>query len=185
MIISAAIFEAYLKCPSKSWFLFLGKKGDANIYLDFVRNQSSVYHAAGLERLMVKIQQSECGVMPSAPVNIKTATGLLAVDFVATKDNLESRLHAVERVPSNGQGKPVQFIPIRFIYINKLTKGDKLILAFDALVLSEVLKIEVSHGKIIYGHSYTTLKIKLSALTGEVRKLTGKIAKLLFPSVPI
>ena len=184
MIISAAIFEAYLKCPSKCWFLFLGKEGDANIYSDFVRNQRSVYHAAGLERLMVKIRQSECGVMPSAPVKIKTATWLLAVDFVATKENLESRLHAVERVPSNGQGKPVQFIPIRFIYINKLTRGDKLMLAFDALVLSEMLKIEVSHGKIIYGHSFTTLKIKISALTDEVRKLTGKMAKLLASKSP-
>jgi hypothetical protein len=32
MVISSPIFEAYLKCPSKCWFLFLGEKGDANIY---------------------------------------------------------------------------------------------------------------------------------------------------------
>ena len=31
MIISASIFEAYLKCPSKSWFLLLSKEGDAQI----------------------------------------------------------------------------------------------------------------------------------------------------------
>ena len=184
MINSTPIFEAYLKCPSKCWFLFFGKKGDANIYSDFVRNQNNAYRAAGLERLMAKTQRSECVVMPSAPVNIKTAAWLLAVDFIATNENLESRLHAVERVPSDGQGKPVQFIPIRFIYTNKLTKGDKLILAFDALVLSEMLKIEVSRGKIIYGNGYTTLKIKTSALTGEVRKLTGKIVKLIASESP-
>ena len=49
---------------------------------------------------------------------------------------LESRLHAVERVPSEGRGKPAQFIPIRFVFRNKLTKDDRLLLAFDALVLS-------------------------------------------------
>jgi len=31
----APIFEAYLKCPSKYWLLFLGEKGDANIYTAF------------------------------------------------------------------------------------------------------------------------------------------------------
>ena len=86
MIISAPIFEAYLKCPSKCWFLFLGKKGDTNIYSDFVRNQNNAYRTAGLERLMVKIQPSECVVKPSVPVNIKTATWMLAIDFVATKE---------------------------------------------------------------------------------------------------
>ena len=184
MINSTPILEAYLKCPSKCWFLFFGKKGDANIYSDFVRNQNNAYRAAGLERLMAKTQRSKCVVMPSAPVNIKTATWLLAVDFIATNENLESRLHAVERVPSDGQGKPVQFIPIRFIFTNKLIKGDKLILAFDALVLSEMLRIEVSHGKIIYGNDHTMLKVKASALTGEVRKLTGKIIKLIASESP-
>jgi len=50
----------------------------------------------------------------------------------------------VERVPSEGRGRPAQFIPIRFIFTNKLTKEDKLMLALDALVLSEMLARKVS-----------------------------------------
>jgi predicted RecB family nuclease len=184
MIISAPIFEAYLKCPSKCWFLFLGNNGDANIYSDFVRNKNNTYRAAGLERLMATIQPSECVVKPSAPVNMKTATWLLAVDFVAINEILESRLHAVERMPPDGQGKQVQLIPIRFIFANKLTKSDKLILAFDALVLSEMLRSEVNHGKIIHSVSYSTMKVKTSVLTGEVWKLIGKIRKLVASESP-
>jgi hypothetical protein len=104
MIISAPIFEAYLKCPTKCWFLFLDKKGDANIYSDFLRKRNNAYRAAGIDRLMVKIQPSDYVVTPSLPVNIKTAIWLLAIDFMATKEIFESRLHAVERVPSDGQG---------------------------------------------------------------------------------
>jgi predicted RecB family nuclease len=133
---------------------------------------------------MFNIQPSEYVIKPSMPLNIKTATWLLAVDILAINEPLESRLHALERVPSDGQDKPVQFIPIRFTFTNKLTKGNKLMLAFDALALSEMIKKEVSHGKIIYGHGYTTLKIKISALTGEVRKLADKIAKLLASESP-
>lgn len=79
---------------------------------------------------------------------------------------------------ANGQGKPVQFIPIRFIFTNKVTKDDKLLLIFDALVLSEMLRREVRHAKIVHGDDYTTMMIRTSALAGEVRKLKGKIEKL-------
>ena len=97
---------------------------------------------------------------------------------------LESRLHAVERVPSEGRGKPAQFIPIRFVFRNKLTKDDRLLLAFDALVLSQVLGREVSLGKIIHGDDHATLKVKTSALAGEVRKRLEKIAALLSSPAP-
>jgi hypothetical protein len=72
--------------------------------------------------------------------------GHMAVGIRLCSNNkiLESRLHAVERVPSNGRGKTVQFIPIRFTFTNNLTKNDKLMLAFDALLLSGMLRVEVS-----------------------------------------
>jgi hypothetical protein len=64
---------------------------------------------------------------------------------------IETCLHAVERIPSAGRGQPAQFVPIRFIHRNKFTKDDKLLLAFDAFVLSEMLGRAVSLGKIIHG----------------------------------
>ena len=57
----------------------------------------------------------------------------------------------MERVPAKGRGDPAQFIPIRFIFTNKLTRDDRLLLAFDALVLSEALGREVGLGKIAIG----------------------------------
>ena len=64
---------------------------------------------------------------------------------------VETRLHAVERVPSEGRGKAAQFIPIRFIFRNKLTKDDRLLLAFDAFVLSAALGRAIATGKITHG----------------------------------
>src|ERR1039458_909116 len=96
----------------------------------------------------------------------------------------ESRLHTVERLPSEGRGKPAQFVPIHFIFRNKLTKDDKLALAFDALALSEMIARAVSLGKIIHGDDHSTLKVKTSALEGEVRKRIEKISALLSNSSP-
>ena len=178
------IFEDYLKCPTKCWFHFHGEVGAESSYSNWARRQNDAYRINGLKRLTDKLQGDECAGSSSQVEKIKTAKWKLAVDFDAKKGNLQSCIHAVERVPSNGQDKPIQFIPIRFIFTNKLTKEDKLRVAFDALVLSETIRNKVSHCKIIYGNDYSTLKIKTSALTGEVRKLTGKIVKLLASESP-
>ena len=97
---------------------------------------------------------------------------------------MESRIQAVERVPSEGRGKPAQFIPARFVFFNKLSKDDRLLVAFDALALSEVLGREVSVGKIIHGDDHATLKVKVASILGPVRKLTGKMSALLADGSP-
>ena len=108
----------------------------------------------------------------------------LAVQAQMDSCALESELHALERVPAEGRGKPAQFIPIRFVFTNKLENDDKLALAFDAFALSRSLGREISLGKIIHGDDHATLKVKTSALTSEVRKVTGKIASLLSSHSP-
>ncbi len=113
-----------------------------------------------------------------------TAKWRLAIDLTTRAQNLESTIQAVERVPSQGRSEPARFIPIRFIFTNKLTRDDRLLLAFDALVLSETVGREVGLGKIIHGEECATVEVKAGALAGEVRKLTGKIGALLSSNSP-
>ncbi len=58
--------------------------------------------------------------------------------------DIETCLHLVERVPAEGRGKAAQFIPIRFIFFNKLTKDDRLLLAYDAFVLRQALGRDIA-----------------------------------------
>jgi predicted RecB family nuclease len=133
---------------------------------------------------MAGAADDECIIGSPGTGNWKTAKWRLAVDLVARAENLESSLHAVKRAPSEGRGQSGQFTPIRFVFTNKLTRSDKLLLAFDALVLSEMLGRKIGLGKIIHGDNQATLKLKISALAGEVRKLTRKIATMLSTSSP-
>ena len=105
-------------------------------------------------------------------------------DFVAETPELESHLHVIERTPPKESDKPAQFVPTRFIYTNKINKHDKLLLGFDALVLSEVLGHEVRFSKIIHGDDHTTLKVNTSAVAKEIRQLIGKITSLLSNNSP-
>src|SRR2546430_15211151 len=172
MKISSDLFEAFLKCPTKCWLRALGEPVSNNAYAEWVKAQNTLYRATETERLLSETPTDECAVSPP-PADLKTAKWRQAASMtVQAQPNfcvVISELHAVERVPSTGRGRAAQFIPIRFIFTNKLCKDDKLLLAFDAFVLSELTGREISLGKIIHGDDHATLKVKTSALAGEVR----------------
>jgi len=97
---------------------------------------------------------------------------------------LNCELHALERAPSESRGKPPQLIPIRFVFTNKLGEDDKLLLAFDAFVLSKLTDHEIGFGKIIHGDDHKALKVKTAIFYGEVQKRVERGAALLSSPTP-
>ena len=184
MKITDSLFEAALKCSTKSFLRSRGETRVDNSYANWVRTKSESYQALGIKGLMGGAAHNELFVGPLGSENLKTAEWRLALDVTARAPNLESSLHAVQRIPLNARVQPAQIIPIRFIFTNKLTRDDKLLLAFDTLVLSEMLGSEIRLGKIIHGDNYASLKIRIAAMTSEVWKLTRKIANLLSSNSP-
>ena len=184
MKINFHLFEAFLKCPTKCHYRSLGETFAGSEYAEWVCGQDESYRREATRRLQEAVPEAERVVAPPAIENLKAAKWRLAVDLEVranrradshVRENrsdeetrglggprseqlLESRLHAVERIPSAGRGQPAQFVPIRSIYRNKLTKDDKLLLAFDALVFSEMLGRAVSLGKIIHGDDHARLR---------------------------
>jgi predicted RecB family nuclease len=171
----------------KCWRRAAGEVSTTNAYAEWAKTQDESYRTNETARLLGEQSNAEVAIAPGTE-NLKSAKWTLATNVMAqapvNAGSAVSNLHAVERIPSEGRGKAAQFIPIRFIYRNKLTKDDKLLVAFDALVLSEMLGREVSQGKIIHGDDHAALKVKTSALAGEVRKRAEKIAALLSNPAP-
>ena len=184
MTITPHLFEAYLKCPTKCFLRSLGETGAGNPYADWVCAQNTFFRRVGIRRLKEGVANDERTTGPLDRKELKSTTWRLATESKVCAQNLECTLHAVERVPSDTPGKSVQFVPSRFIFTNKLAWHDKLLLAFDAHVLSEALGQEVALGKIIHGDDFVTLKVKTSALDSEVRKTTAKVATLLSGQAP-
>jgi predicted RecB family nuclease len=177
--LNANLFEAFLICPTKCHLRSLGERRTENIYANWIRAQNDSYSSEGLKRLVKGMAPDEFLDGPASTKNLKMTKWQLAVNLVARAKNLDSSIQAVEKLPLEGQDQSAQFIPIRFIFTNKLTFHDKLLLVFDVFALSEMLGIEVGLGKIIHGDNQVTLKVKTSQLTREVKKLTEKIATML------
>jgi predicted RecB family nuclease len=66
-------------------------------------------------------------------------------------------------------------VPIRFVPGEKIAKGDKLLLAFDALVLSAALGKMPAFGKITHGQKQVATKVILDAWVKTARSIIEKI----------
>lgn len=179
MNITSPVFQAYLECPTKCFLRARGEVGTGNEYANWVRTETESYRHRESDRLVTGIPAGECIRGLTNATDLKTAKCRLALDVPAQTGNQESEIHAVETVPSKGRGKATQFIPIRFVFRNKLTTNDKLLLAYDASVLSGMLGRSVPLGKIIHGDDHSILKVKTATLHNRVGTLTEKIGALL------
>jgi predicted RecB family nuclease len=184
MPITSHLFEAYLKCQTKCFLRSLGKTANGNGYSDWVQAQQASYRSEEIKRLTQETAQNECVTNPIDSEDVQSAKWRFAVEITARAQNLESTIHAVEHLTSEGRDKVGLFIPIRFIFTNKLHKDAKLLLAFDAFVLSKMLGCEVGLGKITHGDDCTTLRVNTGARVSEVRRLTEKIGALLCSNSP-
>ena len=183
-MISSHLFEAYLECPTKCWLRAQNEPATGNVYAEWGRAQNETYREEWLERRLAILAEADRVLSPTFEANPKEATWRFAVDMRVQANDLECRIPAVERTRSEGRGRRVQFIPYRFEFANKLTKHHKLMLAFDALVLSEAIGRNISLGKIIHGDRSATLNVKTSSLISEVRMRIKSCAALVANKSP-
>ncbi len=187
MKITSDALHAYLKCPTKCRLRATSELAPENTYSEWVKKQNYSYQITETQRLVTALPNNKVAFSPDMK-NVDTAKWRLATSLVTNVETdsyvLESELHAVELAPAEVRRQTFQLIPIRFTFTNKLGKDDKLLLAFDAFVLSKSLGRDIVLGKIIHGDDHATLKVKTSALAGEVRKCIEKVAVLLASPTP-
>ena len=184
MIVSSQLLKDYLECSTKCWLRSRAEPATVNFYAEWARPQTETYLECGLKRSFATVPESDRATAPPIPKNTKDVTWRLAIDVRWRTRDMESRLQAVERIPSEGHGTPAQFIPYRFEFANKLAKEHKLLLAFDALLLCEALGRKVTLGKIVHGDNHATLKVKTPAFATEVRKRIKEVTALLAGNSP-
>src|SRR6516164_4861016 len=127
MRISSDRFNAFLKCPTKCWLRAAGQPASGNAYAEWVKSQNGSYYGIEIERLLSGTPKGEVAVSPPLE-DLKAARWRLAANLaVHARLNtyvLESELHAIERAPSEGRGRPPWFIPVRFVFTNKVGEDD-------------------------------------------------------------
>ena len=97
------------------------------------------------------------------------------MDYEAGAGNIRSHIHALVQIAARSKTN-YPYSPIRFVTHEKITTIDKLLLAFDALALSESWHETPKIGKIMYGRRHAMATIALAGLLKDVKRILGCIA---------
>jgi len=178
------LFEAYLACPTKCYLQSIKEVATGNDFTVWHEARTESFRLAAVSRLTAG-HPRDIDLGSPDPRHWKNPQWHFVLDAVIRTQNCEARLQALHRIPLEGRKQSSQFIPIRFVPANKLSRSDKLIAAFDALVLSKALGLKIGLAKIIHGDRLSTFKLKASTLLRMVNKTISQVAAILAaPSPP-
>ncbi len=184
MKITSECFEAFQECPTKCYLRSKGERGTGNTFADWLAEQHIAYRTNGIHRLTADCRAKECFTGCLDATALKGGQWRLAVDCAVRANAWESQLDALERCALPTRGKRVQLVPVRFIRASKVTIEDKLLVAFDALVLAGMTGYEIPIGKLIHGAQYSSLKVRIPPLAKEVRRLVEQMDHCLSAANP-
>jgi len=105
MTITADVFAAYLKCPTKCFLRAHGEAGSGNEYADWFHAESEMYRAEGLWRVMAGIPPDDCVTGESAMESIRTAKWRFAVDRPGARPESGIQDSRGRKDPARGAGK--------------------------------------------------------------------------------
>ena len=184
MKITSELLEAFLYCPTKCYLRSKGERGTGNTFAGWLTAQQGAYRSDGINRMTAICggEENITGYV-DAPA-LKSGQWRLAVNCVVRANAWESHLDALERCAQPKRGKRVHLVPLRFVEASKVTSKDKLLVAFDALVLAGMTGHEVPVGRLIHGPEYSRLKVRVPLLAREVRRLVDQMNHCLSAANP-
>lgn len=168
--ITAAVFIAFLKCPTKAHLLAIGEPAPATFFTDIEARISSMYKSTVTRTLRVGTDVAEpldFGDLSSSrdhkaiahPVDCETT----AYNVVPLSHELGG-CHFRESTPSS------TFVPVLFSPWDKPDVSDSLLVCFGALALSQVTGILANVGTVIYGDGHRRKTVKIGDHTVRTRQ---------------
>jgi predicted RecB family nuclease len=160
--ITAALFSAFLKCPTKAHLLSIGEPAPGAHFADIEARISSMYKA------MAK-QRSPIGAEAAELLDFRELWRSLDHDAITHYVDCDTAVYDLAPPPHRPGGRQRQelspsgtFVPIRLLPWDKPGLSDSLLVCFGALALSQASGVLAETGTVIYGegHHRKTVKIE-------------------------
>jgi predicted RecB family nuclease len=159
--ISAVIFSAFLKCPTKAHLLAIGEPPPGAFFVDIEARISSMYKAVAKRQLHTgtkEVELLEFGQLWCS-LDYGTITHYVDCDTVVYDFALPQDRNADPRPQkSSAFGK---FVPVLFLPWDKPDSSDSLLVCFGALALSQATGILADTGTLIYGDGYRHRTVRI------------------------
>jgi predicted RecB family nuclease len=176
MLITDIIFHAFLQCETKGHLKLAGAVGDQREFPEWERHLVEDYKQQCYRHWRADFGEAECLVGVAFPQDLDNSRCRLVMDCTVRAQEMQAHFHAVERVAAPDKQNYSPYMPIRCVPGEKITTQDKLLLAFDALVLLTVSGQAPRFGKIIHGRERASAKVEVAGLMDMAKTVVGKIA---------
>lgn len=181
---TSEIFASYLRCKFKAYLQYRGEKG-------FITEFEKFSNVA-LQRGKMELRKNVMSKLPLSKVseNVVVDANILKDNFSylfnVSIENTEisAQFDAIERISTQSSLGNFSYIPILILPQFKVSKIDKLRLAFCSLLLADLQDKQPEFGKTLYGYPQKALKVKLDGLLKETRSLINEIRKQLIEGQP-
>lgn len=162
-MITAEIVGAYTQCKLKAYLLmYTNNKGISQEYISILKEKIKINRAEYFRKIKLEKPESE----PFSTDSMKKGTPVL-FDANLSCENLIAYADAIIRVEEISSRKLYIYTPALVVGTHKISKEEKLKLAFIGYVLSKFQKEKPVSG-IIVGNGINDHKIKLETLYKEV-----------------
>lgn len=185
MKITDTLFDDYLYCETKCYLRSRSEIGSRSEYAQWRVAQQKLYIEEALASLSeehsISVEASPQFGDPIASVTVRRS---MVTGVPVSSDLLEVTVQAIELKPqATNPGLPI-VASIRFCRANKLTQHEKLMAAFDGLVLSESIGKRFINASIVHGADHARTTFKSPTLHVEVRKLIKQISAVISATDP-
>jgi predicted RecB family nuclease len=171
--ITAAIFSAFVKCPTKAYLLACGEQNPDAYFTELMTRVSSAYKNTASHELILGSGRGEiCNF---------TLLSLRDQEGESTYRHVDCDTAVYDLLPTKKDGyrSPVlagNAIPILFVPWEKPTTSDNLLTCFGALALAQVTGKMPTSGTLIYGDSYRRKTMNIESYVAQTRQIIDAIA---------
>jgi predicted RecB family nuclease len=173
--ITAAVFIAFLKCPTKAHLLAIGEPAPTAFFTNIEERISSMYKSTVKPTLRV-------GTDVADPLDFEDLWSsrdheaiARPVDCESTAYNVAPPSHEPGGCQSRESTPSSTFVPVLFLPWDKPDVSNSLLVCFGALALSQVTGILAATGTVIYGEGQRRKTVKIADHTVRTRQTIDAI----------
>jgi predicted RecB family nuclease len=182
--ITAAIFSAFLKCPTKAHLAVIGESARDDFFASIEAQISSMYKAAARRRPSIGAKLAE-------PLDFKQLCRSLDHDAVTHHVDCDTAVYDFAIPPQRQGARQRQelppsgtFVPMWFLPWDKPGLFDSLLVCFGALALSQATGVLADTGMVIYGEGRHRKTVKIKDHVFRTRQTIDAIGAICRSSEP-
>src|SRR3954469_17256885 len=174
--ISATVFAAYLRCPTKAYLLARGEKPPGSFFTDTLGRISSAYKATACERLgagVAGFASISRLPLPTAPASDRAVA---FVDCETASYALDIPTRARSDCRTRGDEPDPDYVPVLVSAWDQSDQFDSLLVCFGAVAVQQATGKKIpSVGKVIYGEDQRLRTIKIADYVLQTRQVIEAI----------